>query len=191
MALKQNLLPVPPPQPLSEPPEYPPLTINPLPAPHASTENLRRYVDCLIREEQIMEEKLTQRRLTDLYAEREVLERNLVAYSTLTVTNYSEYVVLFKALDIPNDAKVWVHEETSPRSVACIPRRREEEKCRRKILFASYLSAEQLAGDLNHLFNAQNPHYSSDSSEVLEFDDNGYSSDPDLAAVAADAAKLA
>lgn len=79
--------------------------------------------------------------------------------------------------------------------MGCIRRRCAEERCRRRILFASDLTADELAGEMDALFNDKNPQYSSDSSEMVEVDDDddgghGYS-DLDLAAVAAEAAELA
>lgn len=185
-----NVVPPPPPEPQ---PQYPPLIINQLPPPDPSTQTLRDYINLLIREnDQLLEHDQRNQRLLpllDIYHEREAVERCIVAFPTVTVTNYSEYSVLFKAVDIPNDIKVWVHESTSPTSVDAIKRHREEVGCRRRILFASELTAEQLTGDINHLFDELNPQYRSDSSDLIEADDEeGFDySDPEDEALGAEA----
>ena len=53
----------------------------------------------------------------DMVDEHDEIVKKLNAYPIVTVTNYSEYKVLTKALDIAYDTKIWVSEMTSPNSV--------------------------------------------------------------------------
>uniref|UniRef100_A0A803LHR6 Uncharacterized protein n=1 Tax=Chenopodium quinoa TaxID=63459 RepID=A0A803LHR6_CHEQI len=163
--------PPPPPPQLPQPRNYPPPTVNPLPAPDPSTEILRQYVDCLIRntnlEAAVLENPKNYGLLSQLHKlneERQRLAQKLVSYPIVTVTNYSEFSVFLEDVELPMDTKIWVHEITSPRSVACIHDRHEESRRGRRILFASELTAEEIAGDRDQLFNSKNPNYSSDSS---------------------------